>query len=208
MKRIMEVLKRELTYVYKLVVGFVLIQYKNIKVYMNSENRVEFEVFKKKMTNAPFLTPGIDLTDVAYDRILRFFKQEFDIEDIFEWLYTKGVRCYSLDKNYDYKLLKQFDGSFIPSVDRLVVKKANGSLFVHEAFHAIQKHKYGRFGFMDIMRNLRASIFLNVWQDPSFYYALDFEVEAYDVQEKYLKFVDLDMRKSRAMRKLAEKISK
>ena len=204
----MEVLKREMVYLYKLVVGFVLIQYKNIRVYMNTENRAEFEVFKKKMSNATFLIPGIDLTDVAYDRIIRFFKQEFDIENIFEWLYLKGVRCYSLDKNYDYKLLKQFDGSFIPSVDRLVVKKANGSLFVHEAFHAIQKHEYGRFGFMDIMRNLRASIFLNVWQDPSFYYALDFEVEAYDVQERYLRFVDLDMQKSRAMKRMLDKITK
>lgn len=194
---------------FKLFIGTVLIISRNVKIYYMTSNKEEFEVFKKQMKNTSFLKPGIDFTPVAERRILQFFFEEFGIENIFEFLNKKGVKFYTLDRSYNYQLLKMFDGSFIPSVDRLVVKSASSSLFVHEAMHALQKHEYNRFGFVDKCRNFRASVFANIWHDMSYYYALDFEVEAYDIQEKYLKFVDLDMKcRSRAMKRMMDKITK
>lgn len=192
--------KKSIVDTFKFVVGAPKLVGGQLKVYFGTDTsgREEFDVFSKKGTlSNSWIKPGIRLSEVSKDRIVRFYQETKGIENIFDYLNEKGVELYTLDNEKEYKVLTHFDGAYIPSRNRIVAKYANAELVVHEIMHAIQKHEQHAFGRLDVFRNFRAAVFMKVYQDFSYYYELSFEVEAYDIQNKYHKFVRKDMRSRR-----------
>lgn len=192
--------KKSIMDTFKFLVGAPKLLGGQLKVYFGTDKdgREEFDVFSKKGTlQNDWIKPGIRLSEVSRDRITRFYKETKGIENIFNYLDKKGVELYTLDNEKEYKVLSHFDGAYIPSRNRIVAKYANAELVVHEIMHAIQKHEQNGFGKIDMFKNFRAAVFMKVWGDFSYYYNLDFEVEAYNIQDKYHKFVRKDMKSKR-----------
>lgn len=133
---------------------------------------------------------GLQIDEKHSTAIRWFFNIMYDIDNIWNYLASKGVNFVSVQKT-DVMMKAGFSmtGNRILYVDDYLYE-SECSVLVHEIQHALQFHKYRTLKLSHGFLNLMAKSMVHVFGNTDIYYSLPYEQDSYKVQNDYELYYD------------------